>query len=290
MLGATLFTGSIVVGIVGVAIIGISYMLSPREYEISKGTLWIKRAFWSIGIPLHDIREVRAGTRNDLSGCIRVFGNGGLFGYYGIFRTSALGVCSWYVTNRAKAVILITRTKTMVLSPDDGSLFVEMVSSLSPVSASEGIHHSERSAESRRNAIRWNAIGIAIVLAMVLFGITVWFYSPGPPRCTINPGGLTIHDRLYPVTLRAADIDVPGIRVVDIGTDPHWRPVMRTNGFANMHYRAGWFKVAGGEKIRMYRTDSKQLVLLPPKNDTPPVLLEVPSPETFVKEVQNAWQ
>ena len=80
------------------------------------------------------------------------------------------------------------------------------------------------------------------------------------------------------------------MRTVDISTDPHWRPVMRTNGFANAHYRAGWFKVAGGEKVRMYRAESKQLVLFPSKGDAPPVLLEVAQPESFIQEVRSAWR
>ena len=42
-------------------------------------------------VPLLDIREVRPATKDDFGGCIRLFGNGGLFGYYGLFRTSKLG-------------------------------------------------------------------------------------------------------------------------------------------------------------------------------------------------------
>jgi hypothetical protein len=67
-------------------------------------------------------------------------------------------------------------------------------------------------------------------------------------------------------------------------------PAIRTNIFANAHYRAGWIKVAGGEKVLMYRAVSKRLVLFPSKGDTPPVLLEVPQPESFIKEIQNVWR
>jgi hypothetical protein len=46
---------------------------------------------------------------------------------------------------------------------------------------------------------------------------------------------------------------------------------------------------AGGKTIRMYRTDSKRLVLLPPAGDGTPVLLETKDPEEFVREVRQEW-
>jgi hypothetical protein len=129
-------------------------------------------------------------------------------------------------------------------------------------------------------------IGILVILLVA----GALLYSPGPPKYTLTSEGLTIHDRFYPVTVRAADVDVEHIQVVDIGVDPHWRPTMRTNGFANARYRSGWFRVAGGEKVRMYRTDSRRLVLLPPKGEAAPVLIEVKQPEAFIQEVRQAWR
>ncbi len=288
--GGALLTGTWIVGIIAVLILGISYALSPRAYTISEGMVQVRRLVSSILIPLHDIRAVRIATKEDLRGCVRVFGNGGLFGYYGVFRTSALGVCHWYVTNRANAVIIDTPTKTYLLSPDDVSRFIEEVKAVAPVPA----HHEGglpgATGEIARKQFHWNAIGVIGLIGVVLLGAAAWLYSPGPPQYTLNPGGLTIHDRFYPVTLRAVDIEVDRMRIVDIGNDPHWRPVARTNGFANTHYRAGWFKVAGGEKVRMYRAEAKRLVLLPSKGEIPTVLLEVAQPEAFIREAQNTWK
>jgi hypothetical protein len=105
----------------------------------------------------------------------------------------------------------------------------------------------------------------------------------------LTADALTIHDRFYPVTLRAADVDVSRARLVDIAVDPEWRPTTRTNGFANAHYRSGWFRVANGQKIRMYRADSTRLLLLPPKGDGAPVLLEVKDPGQFLDELRGQW-
>jgi hypothetical protein len=64
---------------------------------------------------------------------------------------------------------------------------------------------------------------------------------------------------------------------------------MRTNGFANSHYRAGWFRVAGGQTVRLYRTDSTRLVLIPPRREGAPVLLEVRQPELFLDKLRREW-
>ena len=84
-------------------------------------------------------------------------------------------------------------------------------------------------------------------------------------------------------------MDVAHIRIVDFAVDTDWRPTARTNGFANAHYRSGWFRVASGQTVRMYRADSKRLVLIPPKGDGVNVLLEASQPERFIEELQRKW-
>jgi hypothetical protein len=113
-------------------------------------------------------------------------------------------------------------------------------------------------------------------------------YSPGPPKLTLTSTSLTIHDRFYPVTVNAADIDVSDIKVVNIRTDHEWTPTERTDGFANAYYHSGWFKVASGP-VRMYWADGANLVLLPPRRDSAPVLVQVNDPEQFVETVRQEW-
>jgi len=127
------------------------------------------------------------------------------------------------------------------------------------------------------------ALGV-VALAFVLFCVQ---YSPGPPRYALDSQSLAIRDLFYPVTVRAADVDVERVRVVDWAADADWRPTARTNGFANSHYRSGWFRVANGEKVRMYRADGTRLVLIPARDAA--VLLEVQDPERFVEELRRLW-
>lgn len=130
------------------------------------------------------------------------------------------------------------------------------------------------------------AAAIGLVVVVLVFALV---YSPGSPHYTLTRDKLTIHDRFYPVTLRADEVDAGRIQIVDLATDNQWRPTVRTNGFSNFHYHAGWYRVGGGQKIRLYRADSKRLVLLPPRGTGVPVLYEVPEPERFVADVRRAW-
>lgn len=128
--------------------------------------------------------------------------------------------------------------------------------------------------------------GVAVALLGVAFAL---LYAPGAPGYTLTADTLTIHDRFYPVTLRAEDVDVGQARIVDLTADPEWRPTLRTNGFSNLHYHAGWYRVAGGKKVRMYRADCKQVVLLPPRGAGVAVLYEVGEPARFIAELRRQW-
>lgn len=129
------------------------------------------------------------------------------------------------------------------------------------------------------------AVGV-VAISVVAF---VLLYAPGPTPYTLTTDSLAIRDRFYPVTVNAADVDVERMRVVDFEMEPGWRPTMRTNGFGTRHYHSGWFRLANGKKVRMYRADGRRLVLLPARGGAPEVLLEVSDPDQFVREVRSKW-
>jgi hypothetical protein len=281
-------TRSTIVAGVEVVILGLAYAYSPRGYAVLDGTLIVKRLIGDVRIPLRDIREARAAAADDLSGCIRLFGSGGLFGWYGLFRTSKLGKCTWYITNRNNAVVLITGARTVVISPDDVEGFVSEIRTvvpeitpLDPVLYALGTYPGAN--------LPGKILGWAVGIAGVAVAALAMFYSPGPPSYTLTPKSLTIHDRFYPVTVNATTVDVDHIRVVDFGVDTDWKPTLRTNGFGNPYYHSGWFRIASGKTIRMYRADSRRLVLLPPAGNGTPVLLETRDPEKFVRDVRQEW-
>jgi hypothetical protein len=288
LLLAGVLTQSTLVVCLSALTVVLSYAYSPRGYALRERSIVVKRLIGGARIPLDRVLEARRTTSDDLRGCIRLWGSGGMFGYYGLFRTSKLKKCSWYVTDRRNTVVVITDAKTALFSPDDVDGFLAAIRATVPVP--ETPVGQSGTLEFRNTGISagtWIGVAIgAVSLAIVAFA---FMYSPGPPDYTLTADALAIHDRFYPVTLRAADVDVARVRLVDIAVNREWRPTMRTNGFANAHYRSGWFRVASGQKVRLYRADGTRLVLLPPKGDGAAVLLEVKDPENFLDELRRQW-
>jgi len=262
------------------------YAWSPQGYVVSSDSIAIRRLVGTVRVPLDRVQEARLATNEDLSGCIRLWASGGLFGDYGVMRTNRLGTCRWYVTNRSKTVVVRTEDRTVVLSPDEPEALLQAIHA--PAAAAPGASgplFESAGAPDRIGGVVGAVVGI-LALAIAAFAM---LYAPGPPRYTLTGSMLTIHDRFYPVTLSANTVDVAGIRIVDLRTQPEWRPTLKTNGFSNPRYHSGWYRVAGGQTIRLYRATGTRLVLLPPKTGGPPVLMEVPEPERFIKQVRREW-
>lgn len=286
LVALAIFTRSAIAAGLGAAVIALSYAYSPRGYAKFERSIIVSRLIGNIHIALDGVREVRAATADDFRNCLRLWGSGGLFGYYGVFQTSALGRSTWYVTSRRNAVVVIADTKTTVFSPDDVEGFITAIRAAVPVPEAAPATPAQPYASGRSiGKLIALAVGI-VVVAFVAFGM---LYAPGPPSYTLTSRGLAIHDRFYPVTVKAAEVDIDRIRIVDAGVDTDWRPTARTNGFANAHYHSGWFRVANGQKVRLYRAAGTRLVLLPPKGDGTAVLLETIDPDRFIADLRQQW-
>ncbi len=288
MLAVILATHNIVIATLAVAVILVSFAYSPRGYILKGRSILVRRLAGQAKIALDDVREIRQVAPDDCRGCIRLWGSGGLFGYYGLFSSTNLGRFTEYVTNRKNSVVVITGSKTVLFSPDDVGGFLDAIRAMAPVTASAPVPAPAFAATRRFRALGTTA-GIALGMAAIGLGVAASVYAPGPPSYTLTAAALTINDRFYPVTLRPDAVDVSQIRTVDLQNDADWRPVARTNGFANSHYQSGWFRVANGQKVRLYRAGGKQVVLLPPKVDGTVVLYEPPDPDSFVADVRAAW-
>lgn len=282
---------STLVCVLNFCLVTLAYLYSPQAYKVSGRSILIKRLIGTVRLPLDNIRELRAGTSDDFRKCIRLWASGGLFGYYGLFKTAKLGKCGSYMTNRSHSVVVVTGERTVVLSPNDVPDFLASVRSVVSIPETT-VGQTPKAIDTSKARVPvgvWIGGAVAIlvigVVGVVCFAL---MYSPGPPKLTLTSNSLTIHDRFYPVTVNAADIDVSGIRLVNICTDHDWTPTERTNGFANARYHSGWFQVASGP-ARMYWADGAALVLLPPRRSGVPVLVEVNHPEQFVASVRQKW-
>ncbi len=101
---------------------GVPFMV--RGYALDGSTLWVQRPFWNTRVPLDDLREVRLEPKL-LWRSIRIFGNGGLFSFTGLFRNRELGTYRAFVTDWRNGVALrFSTARTVVISPAPAADFV----------------------------------------------------------------------------------------------------------------------------------------------------------------------
>lgn len=110
-----------VVSTIGLIFIyGICYLLRPMAYELTNDNLIIHRPWKDVKIATQEIQSLTCISKATLSGSIRTFGVGGLFGYFGKFYQSKIGKMTWYATRTDRPVLIITKTgKKIIITPDD---------------------------------------------------------------------------------------------------------------------------------------------------------------------------
>lgn len=106
-------------------------LFRPISYTLSKAELVIIRLINNIKIEINNIEKVELLDDTKLKGTIRIFGVGGLFGYWGKFHNSKIGTMNWYATRRNKMVLITTiDNKKIVLTPDEAELFVSELTAI----------------------------------------------------------------------------------------------------------------------------------------------------------------
>ena len=88
--------------------------------------LYVQRIGWKSKIDLTELNSVQVDP-TAMSKSIRLFGNGGLFCFAGIFRNHKLGRYWAFATSPKKSVILRFPKRTIVVTPEDPDRFAEMV-------------------------------------------------------------------------------------------------------------------------------------------------------------------
>jgi hypothetical protein len=93
-------------------------------YEIGPSELRIQRLLWSTRLRLDGLR--RAWPDPAAMSCsIRIWGNGGLYSFTGLFRSKALGNFRAFVTDPKQAVVLSLPKRTVVVSPAEPWAFLQ---------------------------------------------------------------------------------------------------------------------------------------------------------------------
>jgi hypothetical protein len=113
----------LVLPLVGVAI---SLLFLVTGYGIEERSLQVRRLIWTTVVPLDDLDRAWRDPRA-MKGSIRVWGNGGLFSFSGLFQNRGLGRYRVFVTDPACAVVLSRPRGAVVISPADPEEFLRQI-------------------------------------------------------------------------------------------------------------------------------------------------------------------
>lgn len=114
---------NVAIAVIPVIILAGAAAFMVLSYEIRDDALLIKRPGWTTRIPLSGLHAVEINPQA-MTRSIRVFGNGGLFAFNGLFWSKNLGWFRAYVTDLNRSVVLKLTDRVIVISPDQPEIFV----------------------------------------------------------------------------------------------------------------------------------------------------------------------
>ncbi len=134
MISILIFTSPIILLIKIITVIALAllvfsiYLFSPKEYVLSANGILIKRFIKSINIPYSLISDIKYDPNVWRWLHLRLFGSGGLFGWWGLFSLKNIGRAWLYVTNRRNLVVIrLKNGRVYVLSPENPLDFINNI-------------------------------------------------------------------------------------------------------------------------------------------------------------------
>lgn len=105
-----------------------SYLYHVTAYQLTTTDLIIRRPLTDKSIPLSQVIGVEVPSKKQMSYTMRIFGNGGVFGYFGKFRNDHFGKMTWFVTQRKNYLALrLANEQILIISPDDLQLAQDLL-------------------------------------------------------------------------------------------------------------------------------------------------------------------
>ena len=132
----------------------------------------------------------------------------------------------------------------------------------------------------------WILVPVVLLMAGVLTVLTISVLGSRAARFTVSPDGLRLQGDLYGRFIPAGQLRPAMARRIDAATSAELRPTRRTMGTGMPGYRAGWFRLANGERALLYLTDASKAVYIP-TSDGYSVLVSPVDPDGFLAALQR---
>jgi len=108
-----------------------SFLFAVTGYTIDEAGLHVERPLFATRLPLRGLQRVWSDP-DACQGSLRLFGNGGLFSFTGLFRNKTLGTYRLFGTSLGHAVVLQLPARRVVITPADPDAFIAHLQRLFP--------------------------------------------------------------------------------------------------------------------------------------------------------------
>jgi hypothetical protein len=126
----------------------------------------------------------------------------------------------------------------------------------------------------------------AIICIGLAFFILSFGYQCKKAVFSLTSRALTIKPGIYGRTIPKEEIDIAGVRVIDLNYERGYQPRWWKNGAGLPGYSTGWFKLQNGEKVLMFVTDRSNVVYIPTRKNYS-VLLSVQQADEMVRQMRK---
>jgi hypothetical protein len=110
---------------VTIFILVITHLLHPVSYTIVPNAIKINRLVLPITIQTIDIIHIEKITASDLAITIKLFGSGGVWGYFGTYHSKVHGKLTMMASDMQQLILITTATTKYVISPENTLAFLE---------------------------------------------------------------------------------------------------------------------------------------------------------------------
>lgn len=204
------------------AIGALAWALAPRGFSVQAGRVRVERLLLPVEIPLREIRAVEALPDGALGGSVRVWGAGGVFGYYGRFWSRRLGRYRLYATRTTGLVRLGTAEGSWVLSPEPAVRFVEEVLAHAPAARPQAPAGGGAARPAPRTWIVPVALAAAVAAAVAAVAAGSWAWAP---RSASVVGGEVVVEREWAGPERIPLASIQEVRLLGREDFRGWRRV-----------------------------------------------------------------
>ena len=129
-------------------------------------------------------------------------------------------------------------------------------------------------------------LALAGVFALVLVVASAAILGARTTRFEVSPDGLRVRGDLWGRLIPTAELQLDGVKRLDLAVATDMEPTTRTSGTRLPGYRSGWFTLANGAQALVYLTDTSRTVYVPTTAGYA-VLLSPADPDGFVAALRD---